>query len=49
MKNDWYHRAPCHRCKVCGGNGCMVRNPGETEPEMHVCAGGCDGTPWEEA
>ncbi len=41
---DWFHRGPCHTCAVCGAGGCYVWNDG-FNPELHVCAHGCDGLP----
>lgn len=43
-EGGWFHRGPCHRCSACGKNGCYVWNDG-ISPEIHLCAGGCDGLP----
>ena len=43
-EGDWFHRGPCHGCAACGGNGCYVWNDG-LNPEIHICANGCDGLP----
>jgi hypothetical protein len=38
---DWYHRAPCHPCPGCGGDGCWVlaADGDRPPPEIHCCPG----------
>jgi hypothetical protein len=43
-ENGWFHRGPCHACGTCGVNGCYVWNDSRN-PEIHICANGCDGLP----
>jgi hypothetical protein len=43
--SDWYHRLPCHRCRLCGARGCFVFNPDGCRREVHICWRGCDGLP----
>lgn len=44
VQAEWFHRGPCHRCSTCGGNGCYASSDG-LNPELHICANGCDGLP----
>ena len=41
---EWFHRGPCHICAACGTSGCYAWNDG-FNPELHICANGCDGFP----
>jgi len=43
-EGDWYHRGPCHICTACGRNECYVWSD-DLNPEVHICASGCDGLP----
>jgi hypothetical protein len=43
-QGEWFHRGPCHPCKTCGADECFVWNDG-VNPEVHICAKGCDGLP----
>lgn len=43
-ESEWYHRHPCHRCTACERSECYVRTDG-LNPELHICANGCDGLP----
>jgi hypothetical protein len=50
LKEDWYHRGPCHECRICKSNGCYVYNPPGHPDEIdehHFCAQGCNGEPWK--
>ena len=40
----WFHRGPCHACTGCSGRQCYVWND-DVNPEIHICASGCDGLP----
>ncbi len=44
VQAEWFHRGPCHRCSTCGGSGCYASSDG-FNPELHICANGCDGLP----
>ena len=43
-EGSWFHRGPCHRCAACDSAECYVWND-SLNPEVHICANGCDGTP----
>jgi hypothetical protein len=44
---DWvHHRGPCHVCRVCGVDQCLVYGEDTTLSRLHLCAYGCDGVTW---